>query len=433
MQARHSNSTPTIEIHTMTTLHDLSKLKKYTPDESHWNPEIQELTIDLTPLLNQPVSLVLTGWQSEFGISWRNEFESTNDETENIIEVHNDPFEASLFPIEFINHEMLKPWRVQMPDDLLALLKCYKGNAFGMLILCSRHSHVYELFQNDPTMFWLVFTHAQQHDWSEVQFVATCRLKRTEQLKACFLPARKSAVKLLRKLRFKQFAKKEYDLIIQLFNLDFEVLNHRTVIDHTLIRFLVDYPRLIDSQLIQCWESDDFKPLSMLVNDIERMSCRLHLDSDTALREISHCTDMRQIQVMHDKLVKQLNDYLQRIAANNQFKPIDSDKPFSPPPLPGNQHIVPITDLKTLQDEGIQLQHCVAGYDYDILEGRYYVYRIMSPERATLGIKIYRTRTQTLGLRIDQLKGFQNQTVSHETRKAVLIWFNTMQGASRHD
>lgn len=417
----------------MTTLHDLSKLKKYSPEEIHWNPETHELTIDLKPLLAQPVSLVITGWYNDSGITWRNEFESEDDCTENIIEAHKDPFESSLFPIEFIDHEMLKPWREHIPDDLLRLLRCYKGNAFGMLMLCSRYSHVYELFQNDPTVFWLVFTHAQQHGWSEVQFVATCRLKRIDQLKACFLPARKSAIKLLRKLKFKQFTKQEYDLVVQLFNLDFEKLNHRTVIDQNLAKFLVDYPALVHSQLIQRWERNDFKPLSMLVNDIERMSCRLHLDTDTTLGQISHCTDMRQIQVMHDKLVKQLNDYLQRIAANNRFKRIDSDAPFPPPPIPGNQHIVSITDLKTLQEEGIELQHCVAGYDFDILEGRYYVYRVTAPERATLGIKIYRTRTQTLGLRIDQLKGFQNQTVSNETKKAVLTWFNAMQGVSRHD
>ncbi|HBA66964.1 MAG TPA: hypothetical protein DCZ48_12460 [Methylococcaceae bacterium] len=44
------------------------------PSESHWNPETQKLSIDLNPSLGKSVTLILSGWHSQHGISWHNEF-----------------------------------------------------------------------------------------------------------------------------------------------------------------------------------------------------------------------------------------------------------------------------------------------------------------------------------------------------------------------
>jgi len=408
----------------MTELHDTPKLSAFSSEESYWNNETQELIIDLTRLLNLPNRLVLTGWHSASGITWRNEFEPVTNGEQRVVECHTDPFESSLFPIELFDNSILQPWSEQIPPDLINLLKRYKGNAFGILMLCNRYPHLYELLQRDSTLFWLFFTYAQEHRWDEERFVNTCRLPRTEILHACRLPARKSVVKLLSKVRCLRFASSEYELITQLLNLDFEKLNHRQFITGDIVRFLVFYPALVNSKLILHINDVDCMPLTMLVNDIVHMCCGLGCaEIDATLEQVKRSSNIKQVQAIHDRLVDELNQQIRQPS----FAAQREHKPFPAPPLPGNHDIVPITDLVTLHAESLQQRHCVASYSYEIEDGHYYVYRVLSPERATLGIKITRTHSGTLQLRIDQLKGERNSIVSAATHQAVLAWFNAMQ------
>lgn len=410
----------------MTELHDTQPLSAFSTDESesHWNNETQELKIDLTRLLNLPNRLVLTGWYSASGITWRNEFEPASNVDNRVVECHTNPFESSLFPIELFDNLLLQPWSEQIPPDLINLLKRYKGNAFGMLMLCNRYQHLYELFQRDSTLFWLALTYAQDHRWNEERFVNTCRLPRTLVLNACGLPARKSIVKLLSKVQCERFARSEYELIIQLLHLDFEKLNHRQIITGDMVRFLIFYPALVNSKLILQINDVDCMPLTMLVNDIVHMCCGLGCaEIDATLEQVKRCSNIKQVHAIHDRLIEVLNQQIRQPS----FAAQREHKPFPAPPLPGNHDIVPITDLVTLHAESLQQRHCVASYGYEIEDGHYYVYRVLSPERATLGIKITRTHSGASQLRIDQLKGELNRPVLDATYQAVLLWFNAIQ------
>jgi hypothetical protein len=112
---------------------------QYTPLEHDtdqpaivWHPDRQELTIDLHPLLGNSSLLKLTGW--DVGIAWSI---VTGHETE----TYANPFGAPPFPIEYFEHDLLKPWRATIPDNIIALFKRYKGNAFGMLMLVNRYPY----------------------------------------------------------------------------------------------------------------------------------------------------------------------------------------------------------------------------------------------------------------------------------------------------
>jgi len=76
-----------------------------------------------------------------------------------------------------------------------------------------------------------------------------------------------------------------------------------------------------------------------------------------------------------------------------------------------------------LQQEGRRQQHCVAAYHQDIVKGAYFVYRVLKPERATVGIKIKYAADSKVTLQIDQLRGNRNNRVSPATKEAVLNWF----------
>jgi len=407
----------------MTAKHNHKQWKKLSADESHWCSDKQELTIDLSKLLGKPASLILTSWKH--GIVWSNVIDGE-------VELHKNPFEQSLFPIGFISHDLLKPWRATIPEAVIKRLRIYGGNAFGMLNICSCFQSADELFANNPILFWLLFTYAQQHNWHEFEFVKTCRLKQTEILKAINLPATKSTLKLLHKIKARQFAQQEYELIRELLTLDVHGLNHRTTISLPLIKLIIHFPLLLNSKLLNHWNGKGIKLLSELVQDIEHMTHRMGLDRGAINQQLFSCRGIECVQRIHDKLVVQLNNKMIAITTRNQEHPKQSEalliQPFPIPPLLGNKHIIPITNTNMLLEESKLQHHCVAAYDEEIIQGDYYVYQILAPERATLGIKVKRRLLQQKGeqpnLKIDQLKGYRNKAVSRETKEAVMLWFN---------
>ena len=71
-----------------------SDFNEFSNSESIWYPDLHELHIDFSLLLNESCIVILTGWKP--GISWS---VVVAGETER----HSNPFEESLFPIEFFD------------------------------------------------------------------------------------------------------------------------------------------------------------------------------------------------------------------------------------------------------------------------------------------------------------------------------------------
>ncbi|MCC6216090.1 MAG: PcfJ domain-containing protein [Polyangiaceae bacterium] len=88
-----------------------------------------------------------------------------------------------------------------------------------------------------------------------------------------------------------------------------------------------------------------------------------------------------------------------------------------PPPVPGTGSIVPITTFAELVAEGCAMHHCVASYASQVASGNVYVYRVLSPSRATLSL-VRRGDAWVL----DQLYGVCNAEVDPTTRQAVHLW-----------
>jgi len=97
---QHSNSLLKLDNFGEIMNHDNKPEPVLVQSDSIWLAEHQQLHIDLQPLLNQSGSLILTGW--DVGIRWLNVIDGET-------AVHTDPFAESLFPIEFIDHYLLRP------------------------------------------------------------------------------------------------------------------------------------------------------------------------------------------------------------------------------------------------------------------------------------------------------------------------------------
>ena len=114
---------------------------------------------------------------------------------------------------------------------------------------------------------------------------------------------------------------------------------------------------------------------------------------------------------MHDRLVDRLIATQERNLMQENFQ-------FPTPPLAGTQDIIPLTCYADLVSEGIQMKHCVSTYSDRVMSGRYYVYRVKSPERATIGLNI----PSDGSISIDQVRGRSNKSVDPETLGLVNVW-----------
>jgi len=382
---------------------ELTSLPALNSGESDWDARQQVLLIDVSFVSGTPARVLLRGWEGYFHWSlWQ----------EGHWEIHDDPFESSLFPIEFFDHALLRAWREQVPPEVLALLRRYKSNPLGMLSIISRDVAAYQLFINQPTLFGLLHHQAglQQRgvDW----LLNQCRLKRTAIVKACGLPERPSVVKLLGKCVFPRYLPWHYDLIAQVFQWECSALNHQPVIGEALLNFVVHYPLLLESGLLAHWRDKDAMTLRGVLKDIEQMQQHSQLAPEQVQQPMQRCRCLADVVKLHDRLVRQIQTLANDAKA----------QPYPPPPLAGHKTIVPITDFAGLRIEGLQQHHCVESYHTRISNGHYYVYQVLAPERATLGVNINRDLSGRVDLSMDQLKGLQNKPVSRETTQAVRAW-----------
>lgn len=80
---------------------------------------------------------------------------------------------------------------------------------------------------------------------------------------------------------------------------------------------------------------------------------------------------------------------------------------FPDPPYAGSEHCQPIRTLNELVREGEQMRHCVASYEDLIVNGSYYVYRVLQPVRATMAI-----RWRGNCWMVHEVEGFANSLLS---------------------
>lgn len=359
-----------------------------------------DLSVDFSELLHYPSQLLISSWSK--GIRWFLYVDDTEEQGAY--------YQEAPLPLSFVlANPDYKAWFQSIPEPVLRRLGPYSNSEYTLLYLCSHYPAAYDLFVSAPTLLWLLVQQARLRQWPEHQIEALCRQKRTHIMQACGLPAKRVAVNLLSRLDFKTFGQVELADIRKLFRYSgYEKLSHVRRIDERLLQLIATYPKLIGSCLVSAYRPESWNHQSRcLIEDCERMAAQLVIHD--MMQRLGRCKDHDQLQRLHDRLVGQIN-------RRNR-----SDLPYvryRNPPFTGTEHIVPITSSTELMVEGREQRNCVASYHPEIFNGRYYMYRITHPQRATLGL----TLKPGYKPQLDQLKGFQNQPVSEQTSQTVLTW-----------
>jgi len=306
--------------------------------------------------------------------------------------------------------EALQSWLAAIPDEIRIKAHKYSGY-FAILYLTSHYKQAYQLFSSQPTLFWLLLTLAKEAYWSEEKLLATMLLPRAEIALLCGLPAGRSVRKLLAKLDFIQFDVLAVSMIKKLTSLDANhKLNHCKTLHHRLVLLLLDYPELIGSRLIyQLSQSEWCEGIDTTFKDTLRLG--QHLGINAIMANVSSLQSAEQLQQLHDELVERTNS--KETEQQDELEEII----YPEPPVLGNDNVIAIRNQIELIQEGIEQENCVASYHDDIVAGEYYIYKVIYPERATLGLNLAKQP-----LELEQLFLADNQHVSENTGCLVKAW-----------
>jgi len=378
-------------------------------------PELHELHIDFSPLLNAPCIVILIGWKR--GISWS---VIVGGETER----HYNPFEESLFPIEFLDHQCLRQWTQQIPVEIVSLLWRYKGNAIGMLMMISRNKPALNMFLQRPTLFWLLFRCAQQNGWTEAHFVDCCDRNTSELMQLINLPSSNTAIEILNKITAPHFAQHQQEIIQQLFERDYEWLNVRNDIPDDLIRFLLSHWEYRNSALMKCWQGNAYSKLTNAAFAIQQLAGALELDYKTSMNQIYDCVNLAKVELLQYELLQQQAEQVLLVYQNIANDAAETPIKFPAPPFAGTDDIVPITSFTMLLNESQLLRHHMVSYSSKIETGQYYAYQVLYPECATLLLLLFRSEDGVIYPVIKKLLTFDSKPVSTATFGLVTEWLN---------
>lgn len=222
---------------------------------AQWHDDLQQLHIDLQPVFQRPDRLVLTGWKC--GVEWW------------IVRYGQILFQPPLLTDDWLigdgfDHPILQSWVDTLPPSIIVLLMRYRGQRLTLLALISRYPALCDLFEQQPTLLWLLLKVAQEQQWSSAKVLAYCHPSTPDHenrssyaltlLTACGLPATQAALTVLGKIQSPVFCQHEFRQIRALMALDrLEVLNQRHALPMAWIDLIV---KIKDHQ-----DLDDYLPV----------------------------------------------------------------------------------------------------------------------------------------------------------------------------
>lgn len=334
-----------------------------------------------------------------------------------------EPCELPFIP-ELFWHPQAEPWRNSFAEPWQKLFQV-PGTHSLLLLQLACHSHDARcLLHTTPLLLWLWCQRAVGLDTRFCDLQHALHRPRQELARELGLPTVKGVFRILGKFPLEPWTRTDSNKLIQaLHDPAFRAeLSHHRALSRQRFLLLWDYPLLRHMPMrnalppmdeAQFWQTEN------TLRDMQMMARQLEQESATALAR--NCRTLDDLQRCHDRIAERFNDLEleHRLARDAKLK-----EPFPQPPLPGNAHITPITHIADLYHEGKTMRHCVGGYAFDIICGKYFAYRLHMPDtRATIGLK----RAGSTWI-LAEVKAACNRKVSRDIEASVTAWIAEKRG-----
>lgn len=329
-------------------------------------------------------------------------------------------------------------------ETLLAETDCYADNSDKLWLRCYQQQ---ALLREQPLLLLLLQYYAEKQKWSFAKRREACQLDSAGAiLQAVELPISKtirwlcrSSTKIESSVELVHYAPSELTALYQCLHqsyldpIDKHYLPDELSVLVNLARLLSNHPELATARFIRrskhhnvCFDLANFKIRQIK----QRAQCLEIRDIHKKLLRCRHLTDLSGLQHRLDnQLSDQLLVALQTVDWNDLAAVYECAEVYLSeselgdlechwyeryPVLPwaAYEHIVQLTDYPMLFMEAHQQHHCALTYRHELESQHYAMFKVLHPERATLGLKWQPKKQRFV---IDELVAHNNQAVSNAT------------------
>ena len=314
------------------------------------------------------------------------------------------------FQMAYQRRAAFRAFRSFIPEALAKACEEIPGRQMTMLMLLQASPAAAELAQGNRALaFALSHPEFFRERYSTLQGAAIVAKRRQREIAAWLgFPETDSAVKTISKLAGASIFK--HSLLALRFALESpeakKILSHLPRINAGVLGFVADE------------ELCGIVPMSLLHEVSEKKEEDMSAQSaDVFYRCVRMARELGEA-VRHPSSIEKLDDWHRETWVKWVEKNPPLPKTFPKPPIAGSPTIQPILDANGLIEEGKQQSNCVGCYENRVRAGQTFIYRVLTPERATLSIVLGHGGQWV----IEELKLRSNQACSHLTKKHVTDW-----------
>ncbi|MEZ8018053.1 PcfJ domain-containing protein [Vibrio splendidus] len=306
-------------------------------------------------------------------------------------------------------------WLDSLPARYREITDDFPEYQYQMLWLAANTYEAAQLLELRPVILALI---CMKHSVDNKKALELSRLGQKKILAKLGLDGSKATLKFIDKLELHYNVGDELDHIVRILEpLQRRVLKfkHYSKVGYTALRLDQVHPFLTGSRLgIAMVEEGRLNTPSKMAMFQDAILLGQDLEMDDPLRAITSQNSFAMFEQLHDRWTEQRQ--LRRLEGN---RPVDMDIPY-PVPLLGNDNIHPLTDYYDLEQEGVEQKHCIGVYHNRIMSDRYVVFRMLKPQRLTIGLR--RVPSKAFPFEIDQICGKRNAPPSESARQVIHDW-----------
>ena len=309
-------------------------------------------------------------------------------------------------------------WLSQIPQHYLTITDPFPEYQYQLLWLAANSTAAAQILESRPLILVLVCHRFRVDNESALRL---CQLGQRCILQALGFDGRKASLKFLDRLNINFSQGNELEHIIRLLNAKeqrYLKFKHYASIEYNNLVLDQIHPFLTGSRLglAVADEQRGYRTCGLATfQDVLMLGRDLGIHDPIA--HIVRQPSLAALEQLHDNWTDQRN---QRIYSK-RLRPIDHEVLYDLP-LKGTSHIIPIKDYAALVEEGQKQRHCISVYHSRITSGQYCAFRMLHPERLTIGIR--RLPRGHFPFEIDQISGVKNALPSEESRQLVHAWFS---------
>lgn len=328
-----------------------------------------------------------------------------------------------------VSNDVLRHFEATVPKEIQKIVGDHFQYSQIQLLKAIRYCpELMELARCCLPLFWLVVEkNSHVNVLGSWAFARLLTLKRKEILDRLGYVGTQSSVRLLSKIQIDRFTDEDLFSLKDVMSSaeKISLLRHFKEIGEAHLFVASHYPKLLKYTFIRNeLERKDIvvetiKRIALLCEDICNMAEMLpNGNIEAFFRTIKYSA---QLDRCHDALVSEMHVAERNSSFLKNMLDTYSKEKFPPPPVNGTPSIQPIFSLSELAREGEEMQNCVLTYAHHIYESRFFCYKILEPERGTIGLDLTKGKPT-----IAEIKLKKNITPSELTVCAVKEWLEVM-------